>query len=781
MHLPYRIVALSLLSALGVASLRAQADPTVQLDKLVVTGIPVEDSVNPLTRDLSTVMGDSRGILDTPRAVSSITEKLLNERGIHGVREFIAYSPGGYAPASYGLATTPNLRGDTAETYINGQRRSYNLYGFLPSWNGIEAVDIVRGPGSAVFGAGFFSGGYVNYVTKAPKFSGPETTITARLGTWVPGSDGDSYLNGSVQIDTTAPISDQLAWRASYEGKGGDTFYQKNGVKDDRQDIFLALTWKPAPGRTFALNAQWEWQNWPEILGVNRPSQELMDHGIYYTGVSPDLPTGPGPIDVTGTTVIGRDQVLFSEGDLSNANAGHVQLIATFELSPSVTLINRTLLETIERRRVNASEYIEYVWQDTAENRTEVHWKYNLFGRPQTTIAGGTLRYEQRESYTNYFNEYLYNFDVTDPSRIFDQAAQFPNSYWPGFAGPDGHLFFPGSYDTPETVISELLNPALFWQQEAKLTDTISLFLGLRQDWFDAKARDPYEAETGIPFRDETNVSSFSNNVNLIWRATPKMAYYATVQRVRAANGNVTGGGIILNTPDGTINDDDFRNLSELQELGAKYSLLENKLFAGAAAFEQRRSRVSLSGKKNNIIVRGLEFEAVYQPDPHLNATFNATFQQGHYLQAAPFQMGGRDIYAAYPLGEGPGGKGTSTGTYDPFGNQVPVGDWNLLGFPETILNGSVRYRFTNGFGVGGNVQYTGQQQGNLDGQWHIPAQYLFNASLFYETKRWIVNFDFLNVTNERNWSHNGDAFSGSIIVFQEQPFRLEGYVKIRF
>ncbi len=59
-------------------------------------------------------MGDSRGILDTPRAVSSITEALLNERGIHGVREFVAYSPGAYAPASYGLATTPNIRGDVA-------------------------------------------------------------------------------------------------------------------------------------------------------------------------------------------------------------------------------------------------------------------------------------------------------------------------------------------------------------------------------------------------------------------------------------------------------------------------------------------------------------------------------------------------------------------------------------------------------------------------------------------------------------------------------------------
>jgi len=778
MQLPPRIALCSLACAAALA-LHAQGSETVQLDRYVVTGVPIEQSVNPLTRELSTVMGDTRSILDTPRGVSSITEALLNERGIHGVREFVVYSPGAYATASYGLATTPNLRGDTAESYINGQRRSYNSYGFLPSWNGVEAIDIVRGPGSAVFGAGFFSGGYVNYATKLPKFSSPETVVTTRFGTWVPG--GGSYLNASVQIDTTAPVSDKFAWRLSYEGKGGDTFYRKNGVKDDRQDLYVALTWKPAPGRTFQFNAQWEWQNWPEILGVNRPNQELMDHGTYYTGVSADLPSGPGPINVTGTVTIPRDAVLFALGDYSNANAAHAQLVATFEFSPAFTLINRTLAEHIDRHRFNASEYIEYVKQTTAENRTEAHLKFNLLGLAHKSVGGATVRYEGRESYTSYFNEYLYNFDVTDPSRIFNQAAQYPNSYFPGFPGPDGYLFFPNAYDSPETVISTLWNPALFWQHDVTLTDKLSLLVGLRQDWFAAKARDPYEAVTGIPYRDETTVASFSNNVNLLYRPTAKSSFYATYQRIRAANGNVTGGGVILNTPDGLINRDDFRNLSELAELGAKYSLYDNKLFAGAAFFDQKRARVSLGGKKNNIVVRGLELEAVYQPHARLNATLNATFQDGHYLDSRPFQMGGRSIYAAYLIGQGPGGKGTSTGTFSPYGNQVPNGDWPLLGFSKVIFNGSFRYRFENGFGVGANAQYSGRQTGNLDNEWHVPAQYLLNTSLFYEAKKWSVNLDFLNVTNQRNWAHNGDAFSGSILVFQEQPFRVEGYAKFRF
>lgn len=780
MQIPSQLLLRFLALATAVVAVAQDKDSeTIKLDRYVVTGVPLEQSVNPLTRDISAVMGDARNILDTPRGVSSITEAMLNERGIHGVREFIIYSPGGYASSSYGLATTPNLRGDTAETYVNGQRRSYNLYGFLPSWNGIEAIDIVRGPGSAVFGAGFFTGGYVNYVTKQPKFSGPATVVTTRLGTWVP--EGGSYLNASVQIDYNRPVSDTLAYRVSYEGKGGDTFYKKNGVKDDRQDIFVALTWKPTTQLTLDLSAQWEWQNWPEILGVNRPSQELIDDGIYYTGASADLPSGPGAIPATGKVVLPRDAVLFAIGDYSNANAGHGQLIATYTASPNLKLVNRTLAELIDRHRVNQSEYYEYVEQVTVENRSEAHWNFNLFGRAQKSIGGATVRYEGRESYTNYFNEYLYNFDITDPSRVFNQAAQYPNSYFPGFPGPDGYLFFPNNYDVPETVKSTLWNPALFWQHDAALTDKLSLLVGVRQDWFFARAQDALPQPGDAPYRDEETVGSFSNNVNLVWKPVADISLYATYQRIRAANGNVTGGGIILNAPDGQINRDDFRNLSELAELGAKFSLLDNKLFAGAALFEQKRARVSLGGKKNNIVVRGLELEAVYQPNDRLNATLNTTFQDGHYLDSRPFQLGGRSIYDQYLLGRGPGGLGTSTGTVNPFGNQVGNGDWPLLGFSKTMVNGSVRYRLINGFGIGGGAQWWSRQEGNLDKQWHIPAQYLLNASLFYETKRWIVNVDFLNVTNERNWSHNGDAFTANQLVFQEQPFRVEGYFKIRF
>ncbi len=782
MKLPARLLLLAL-SAIFLADAAAQpASDATALARFTVTGVPVEQSVNPLTRQTSAVMGEARDPLDTPRGVSTITTSLFSERQIHGVQEILLYSPSAYVGAAYGNITMPNLRGDLAETYLNGQRLSYNYYGYFPSFNGVEAVDLVRGPGSAVFGAGYFTGGYVNYVTKQPKFSGPETTVTTRLGTWAPGQV--SFFNGSVQIDATAPVNDQLAWRVSYEAKGGDTFFRKNDAPDSRQDVFAAVTWKPGAATTLDFSAQYFWQNPPETLGVNRVNQDLIWHEQYYTGASADNYPFPGPIPATGVVKLPWEASLFSKGDFSNANVVRAQLIATHVFSPALTLVNRTLFEYMNRRRFQQFEYAEYVTQHTLENRTELHFDWSGAALPSTAVAGFTVRYAHTLSYENYFNEYIYNFDLTDPTRVFNEAEQYPNSYYPGITGPGGRPFFPAAWGSPETDNSTLWNPAAFWQHEVKFTSKLSFIAGLRGDLYMGDARDPLPPDGTTPWHDHANVGTVSPTANLVYRPTPTSSLYATYQRIRAVTGNLAGGGLILtDRGDGTggLNRDDFRNRSDLAELGAKFSLLDHRLYAAATLFDQRRTKIELGGEHSDILIRGLELEAVYQPNTQFNATANATFQDGHYVNSSPFQLGGRSIYEAYALGRGPGGLGTGPAGYDPYANQVPAGDWALPGFSKVMLNGSVRYRLESGFGAGLNAQWQSWQRGNLDNQWHIPAQYTLNGSLFYEAKRWSANLDLLNLTGQRNWIHNGDAYTASELIFPQLPFRLEGYFKFKF
>jgi hypothetical protein len=385
--------------------------------------------------------------------------------------------------------------------------------------------------------------------------------------------------------------------------------------------------------------------------------------------------------------------------------------------------------------------------------------------------------------YENYANEYLYNFDLTDPSRTFPQADLFPTSYLPGTPGPGGKPFFSPVdpyYPTPETGDSRVWNPAVFLQDDLKLAERWHLLVGARSDWFQAHARDPLPPAATAAADDRASHQALSGDASLLYRPDAKSSYYLTWQDTTSLHGNLAGGGISLQA-DGHIDPLDLANRSKLVEAGAKYSLLGNRLFAGAALFSQRRQRTSIGDVHEDILVRGLELEAVYQPDTQFSATANATVQDGKYLNSAPFQLGGRDIYAGYAAGRGPGGQGTGDANFSPWDNQVPVGDWAFVGFSKVMLNGSVRYRWTSGWGASLDGQWASPQHGNLDNQWHIPSQYTLNASLFWEHGPWRVNLDLLNATNQRNWIHNGDAYTASQLILPELPRRVEGYVKYRF
>ncbi len=801
MKLPTRIISITGAAAVALAlpapRLAAQADippasgDVVELPRYEVTGVPPEESVNPLTRPIEAVLGDARSILETPRAVSTITQALLRERGINGVPEFVAFAPGSYAPASYGKATIPFIRGDLAETFFNGQRAGYNNFGYLPSFNNVEALDVVRGPGSAVYGSGFFTGGYVNYVTKTPKFT-PETTVTLRLGTWSP-AEGGSWLNSSWQIDATAPLpGGKSAWRISYEGKEDDTFFRRHGGRDDREDVFVSWILRDSGPLTLEANAQYMWQDAPQLLGVNRPSQDLIDRGIYYTG---DLPDSYDDVnEAIGGTIPGdawvdlpRDATLLSPGDFSNANVVRAQVIATVALSPSAKLVNRSLFEHVDRRRYHAFEYAEWVEQWTAENRTELHATARVAGVENALVAGLAVRWEQRESHCNYFNEYFFQYDITRADRVFSHEKDYPASYWPGYAGPGGKLFFPASSGSPETTHSTLWNPALFLQDEIKLHEKFSLLAGARLDGFFAKAHDPLGAAAGDDpvWSDRNDDTALSWNASALWRPAPRATFYASYQRACAVLGNVAGGGIMLTKTKradgssyGVIDPENFKNLSRLAEIGAKFSLLENKLYAGFALYDQRRSEAELGGEVKNLKMRGAELELVFQPTTRLSATLNASFIDGRFDNSTATQSGGNSLYNLYAAGRGPGGLGNGIGfTWD----KLPPGDYRIPGLSRAIVNASFSYQLPCGLGGGLNGSWQSEQPGNLLNEYHIPAQIFLNASLFYRRAGWELSIDILNVLNRRNWIHNGDNWSNNVLVYQDLPLRVEGYVKMRF
>lgn len=142
-------------------------------------------------------------LLDTPVAVTAFGAKELKSRQIEDLSDVALLTPG-LSFESYlgGANATPVIRGATQQSItVLEQNVSVFLDGiYLPrgyvlnlGTDGLERVEVVKGPQGALYGQNAFMGA-VNYVTKAPtdKFAG-EVSATA-------GTDKRFDLNGSLNL-----------------------------------------------------------------------------------------------------------------------------------------------------------------------------------------------------------------------------------------------------------------------------------------------------------------------------------------------------------------------------------------------------------------------------------------------------------------------------------------------------------------------------------------------------------------------------------------------------
>ena len=258
-----------------------------------------------------------------------------------------------------------------------------------------------------------------------------------------------------------------------------------------------------------------------------------------------------------------------------------------------------------------------------------------------------------------------------------------------------------------------------------------------------------------------------------------------TYDLVSAVQGSSNYGGV-----DGTSNTKDglrrsLATISELIEWGTKASFFDNTFYVAGDIYQQVRVGPQSIGPAIGIVNKGVELEAVYQPNRNFTANGNFTLQNSKqndqtYQQTYSYTDG-------YPVGyiiDSTGAVGTGIGSPNyntAAGRSRPAGTITSAGVPPWLFNAYVSYKFDNGFGVGFGSEVQAKQLANQEGSLKIPLQYTLNANVFYRQKRWEVQLNMYNLTDERNWTSIDPGFAGNDIIFPEQPFHLNGTVKIRF
>jgi len=250
----------------------------------------------PNTDIIVTARGREERLQDAPLSITSLDAAEIENANLRDISDLAQVAPGlYYTPQvtfnSSRIVTALRFRGMTiprndpleslGAAFLDG---SY-LFGGVQSltFDDIERVEVIKGPQSALFGRGTFSGA-INFITREPS-----DYLSARMSAGVE-TRGTYNLSGSIE----GPLTDQLSFRISgASNEKGAHFKATDGgdLGQEHTDVINAqLVWKPADGLRLRLRHSEAWMDDSRNATIDmRPSRPEVAGapGICTTGTLP--------------------------------------------------------------------------------------------------------------------------------------------------------------------------------------------------------------------------------------------------------------------------------------------------------------------------------------------------------------------------------------------------------------------------------------------------------------------------------------------------------------
>jgi hypothetical protein len=806
-----------------------------EVSEVIVNGVPFKETVLPTRLSTSSVYGLDLSVMDTPRNTTLLSTAQLQALNIQDPRAFSYLTASSYTDSSFGTPNIPRIRGQYADVFYNGMRSSFteNGYGAPPNFDSFDNLAITKGPASVIDGPGPGVGGEVDFLTKRPSLSHFTATVDATL---------DTISNRRWMVDVGGPIvAGELGLRISYSGEDSGSYFYDHF--HDKQAVYVALRWAPNSQYQLDFNAEVNSQQYTENVGVNRVNQNLIDHAQYLQGQptgelyssligSPPLQIGsPGnpfsplaPIlteftltnSVPLNTRITIDQ---TPGVWTSALTANAQLIQTYRLNDNVTLEDNAFFafqDSDNREPYYYADASRGSW--TFENRADARVKFDV------SFAGMTIRNEMvagvtfRFAHVNYISDFetetpsVYDLTTNPNLWVWDTGVQLAYGGAYPYTTSFGHLQYGAagrdSNNGYNTGISDLYDTGFFFQHRIEFSPQFSALYGGRLDLTQNHSYDPLggavcgtcftnvyysTAANPIPLPQSHTTGVFGlgqGNVSFVYRPWSWVSSYVTFDFTQSVNENGGEGGVntFLQVPDSEL----MRSDSYLYEAGFKFNLLNNKLFAGLAGFDQKHSiPTGPSGTSfSNANIRGVEIEMNYQPTRNLFATASYSYIKTT-LNTAPSQP-----FYNYPAE--PGVNIDGAGLFAVFAG----GKVDDPGVPQHIFNFLGNYKFDNGLGFRFGVQVTGPIETTFSGQLNlaassfvpanivanggyyqspvIPWQFTMNASAFYEWKNYTLTFSVYNFTDQLNWQ-SSPPFYGNDFLVRNDPRTFEVRLQAKF
>jgi iron complex outermembrane receptor protein len=766
---------LVLLAAASWAIFGAAGAWAQDVEAITVTGDPVHLLQ---TRANDTAFGLDKPLLETPRAVTLVSDATIARYGIDGVNDLTAITPSAYTASYYGVEGSVSLRGTLAENYFRGFKRAENRGTYSTPLGDAAGIEILRGPPSPIYGAGKV-GGLVNFLPKtagANDALGGEVTLT--YGSY-------SKRNATAQISAPVTIGEAAGGLHAY-GELDDSFSFYRGIHPSHQLIELSGGLALGAWSVAADYMYYHSNGDVQTPGWNRLTQALIDNGTYITGRNTSLKDADGNGRLTlnelggnpyafdpnfhplacagctdaahrldsglGTTTLDPRTVYIARGvDFSNTITHTAFLEAANDLGDGQSLRLQLFGDTLQNDR-----FVSYGFPGSYRTQIgEARLRYDLardFGLLKTqTVAGGSYRIVHaigKES----FNSGVIALDRRDISQgpaandIIDSPF---NVDPPGTVG----LGWENDVRTNTADAGAFITSDLDWD------DSLDLTLGGRYDAYNVRSVDQgvlaFEPASG-----RGNAGGFTYSASLSYKTPWGLVPYITSAKSAAIE--IGQASQVLTS---LLAGRNWLSDSFLDEAGVKFTALDDHLQGSLDWYVQNRTQLnqgaggitSVQGTR----AKGAELELRYVATQNLSLTLAAGLQ--HTTIKGPdhsFAYVPARTYGITPQN----GFGGSYVVFDFSTLPGKGGDYEDTLLPHAVISPYVTWTSDRlAWGVWGasfGGSYVGKTQQTVPDPITYPSYVTLNASAFAQWDVWEGDVNVNNLGDARYFTPGADTYA---------------------
>ncbi|SIR34975.1 TonB-dependent receptor [Pontibacter lucknowensis] len=648
-------------------------------------------------------------VVDVPQTISSVTKELIEDQQAFLVTDVVQNLAGVTQYSAYDDLTIRGFRNgyDTGYRLVNGLRSGYGFgtsFFRVPLTVNIESVEVLKGPGAALFGD-INPGGTVNLVTKKP-LDESRKAVSFSVG---------SFQTMRTTLDLTGPLNEDksLLYRLNIGYEDTKTFRDVN----DRSSLMIAPTVTFRPTANTTVNAELVYSQFDGYL----------DRGMGIRGG--DLYALPRSFTLSQPSDYYRVNDISFNGSLNHRltdwlsfNAAYMKFVYHEELSEHRTL--NTFADAPANTIMNM-RYLEKKINDYTDNLSVYFALSGNTGWLRHDVVAGMdyIKFEA-DKRGHQWEARRMEVDGQPVPLTFDL-----NNPTYELRDPSKYIRLPLSPFFVDYLNTSYSTTGLYLQDQITVTDRLRLLLGLRQEFF----RDQRVYDNG---EEKVHQNVLLPRAGLTYKLLDNLNYFASY-----SHGFKPIDPAFVRNPENYGSDAPFNSETSFQaESGLKGEFLNKRLFASLSAFhiEKRNTLVNtgqvtdtgnpIYRQNGRIKSQGVELEMNGSVSAAFNLSLNYAF---NHTEIVTTEME------------------SEKGTMTPNAPRHSAGLWAKYTFTGAGLEGF-------GLALGGN--YVGERkmerqvQDTHTGDWvwgYWPEYAVLNAAAFYRANKFRLSLNVNNLFDE--------------------------------